>query len=526
MRTFVQKQNQSQEAVSTSLARSNMARLGRDHREHPILHLQGAFGNQAVQRVLQTNGEAREDGSTGTASPHFRHDFSRIPIHPPAAGAIQTKLAVNPPGDEYEQEADYVSQQVMRMPEPQLQRACPCGGECPKCQTKQAGREHERLQTKRVQASATGQIAVPPIVHEVLGAPGQPLDSATRGFMELRFGHDFSRVRVHTDAKAAESARAVNALAYTVGHDMAFGAGQYVPETSEGRQLVAHELAHVVQQSTASKQLRPADFASSSVGSDVLQRKPDKPTQAEAKREQQLEELARDPGEAHQAWKKLSPKEQNAVVDKMRRRYGEPFAQQFLDEVKKGKPQIEVSTYQFGSGPKPDQLIASGYRRAGLEFTGNVGFEIEVWVHPSGRRIRRDVSPWKFGAGESEKKPESKVKKPPIVEPPIVDPPVDEKPYEAMELLADLLDRNKELKKLCTPEPEPFQSDDAENAQIDWDFARGELRAFKDVDMSAVYPDFWKEVADAEAENRALRRKCCKRDPTNYFFFCDELGSE
>jgi hypothetical protein len=95
-----------------------------------------------------------------------------------------------------------------------------------------------------------------------------------------------------------------------------------------------------------------------------------------------------------------------------------------------------------------------------------------------------------------------------------------------MELLADLLDRNKELKKLCTPEPEPFQSDDAENAQIDWDFARGELRAFKDVDMSAVYPDFWKEVADAEAENRALRRKCCKRDPTNYFFFCDELGSE
>src|SRR5918993_2341916 len=103
MRTFVQKQNQSQEAVSTSLARSNMARLGRDHREHPILHLQGAFGNQAVQRVLQTNGEAREDGSTDTASPHFGHDFSRIPIHPPAAGAIQTKLALNPPGDEYEQ---------------------------------------------------------------------------------------------------------------------------------------------------------------------------------------------------------------------------------------------------------------------------------------------------------------------------------------------------------------------------------------------------------------------------------------
>ncbi|MGB9632210.1 MAG: DUF4157 domain-containing protein [Chloroflexaceae bacterium] len=89
---------------------------------------------------------------------------------------------------------------------------------------------------------------MPPIVHEVLRSPGQPLDAETRAFMEPRFGHDFSRVRVHTDARAAESARAVNALAYTVGRDVVFGAGQYAPGASAGRRLLAHELAHVVQQ--------------------------------------------------------------------------------------------------------------------------------------------------------------------------------------------------------------------------------------------------------------------------------------
>jgi hypothetical protein len=89
---------------------------------------------------------------------------------------------------------------------------------------------------------------VPPIVHEVLRAPGQPLDLATRAFIGPRLGHDFNDVRVHTDAKAAESARTVNALAYTVGRNVVFGAGQYALHTSEGRKLMAHELAHVAQQ--------------------------------------------------------------------------------------------------------------------------------------------------------------------------------------------------------------------------------------------------------------------------------------
>ncbi len=89
---------------------------------------------------------------------------------------------------------------------------------------------------------------VPTVVNDVLCSPGQPLNAATRARMEPRFGHDFSQVRIHTDQRAAESARCVNAQACTVGRDVVFGAGQYAPETSEGQRLMAHELTHVVQQ--------------------------------------------------------------------------------------------------------------------------------------------------------------------------------------------------------------------------------------------------------------------------------------
>ena len=109
--------------------------------------------------------------------------------------------------------------------------------------------EHEEKGIlNRFAASDQTPASIPPIVHDVLRASGQPLDTATRAFMEPRFGQDFSRVRVHTDARAAESARAVNALAYTVGRDVVFGAGQYAPGTPEGHRLIAHELAHVMQQ--------------------------------------------------------------------------------------------------------------------------------------------------------------------------------------------------------------------------------------------------------------------------------------
>jgi len=129
-----------------------------------------------------------------------------------------------------------------------LQRQCACGqhtvagGECAACRNNREA----TLQRAAISAPPVGH--APPIVHDVLRAPGQPLDANTRAFMEPRFGHDFSAVRTHTDTKAAGSARAVNALAYTVGRDVVFGAGQYAPQTSAGQRLLAHELTHVVQQ--------------------------------------------------------------------------------------------------------------------------------------------------------------------------------------------------------------------------------------------------------------------------------------
>lgn len=89
---------------------------------------------------------------------------------------------------------------------------------------------------------------VPPVVHEVLREPGQPLDSGTRNHFESRFGQDFSQVRVHHNSRAAESARAVSAQAYTVGRDVVFDDSRYAPHSFEGRKLLAHELTHVVQQ--------------------------------------------------------------------------------------------------------------------------------------------------------------------------------------------------------------------------------------------------------------------------------------
>jgi hypothetical protein len=142
---------------------------------------------------------------------------------------MQAKLAIDRPGDICEREADRVAEEVTRMPSPQL----------------------ASLQAKPVQAAGPEQPAAPPMVHQALRSSGAPLDPATRAFMEPRFGHDFSRVRVHSGAAAEQSSREVNAQAYTVGRDIVFGAGAFAPGTHEGRRLMAHELTHVVQQSGA-----------------------------------------------------------------------------------------------------------------------------------------------------------------------------------------------------------------------------------------------------------------------------------
>jgi hypothetical protein len=173
-------------------------------------------------------------------------------------GTLQKKLKINQPGDAFEQEADRMADKVMRMADPASQpltpparsstilQRCSCGSgnngeECEGCKA-------QGMRLQRASAVETADTA-PPIVHDVLNSPGRQLDAATRRFMEPRFGCDFGRVRLHTNAKAAESARAVGALAYTVGQDVVFGSGQHMPHTAAGQRLIAHELTHVLQQS-------------------------------------------------------------------------------------------------------------------------------------------------------------------------------------------------------------------------------------------------------------------------------------
>jgi hypothetical protein len=135
-----------------------------------------------------------------------------------------------------------------------LQRKCACGNhvhgrKCDECSKREQTAQPEAQHTGLSRADLN---RIPASVDQVLHSPGRPLNKETRAFFEPRLGHDFSQVRVHTDGKSAESARAVNALAYTVGSDLVFGEGRYAAATPAGRRLLGHELSHVVQQGGAS----------------------------------------------------------------------------------------------------------------------------------------------------------------------------------------------------------------------------------------------------------------------------------
>lgn len=151
----------------------------------------------------------------------------------------------------------------MSAPSSLLQRKCACGnhtmagGECDKCKKQSL----KRASLSPRGRGAEGEGRVPPIVHEVLRSPGKPLDVATRDFMEPRFRYDFSQVQLHTDTRAVESANAINALAYTVGRHIVLDAQQSSLSSAAGRELLAHELAHVVQQEHVSSDVVPTQIS-------------------------------------------------------------------------------------------------------------------------------------------------------------------------------------------------------------------------------------------------------------------------
>jgi peptidoglycan hydrolase-like protein with peptidoglycan-binding domain len=203
--------------------------------------------------------------ATPRRAPALRRQGRVAPSHP----VVQAKLKVGPTNDRFEQEAERAAQTVMRLPESgavavsrgeahTVQRtcaACQQGGLCAECAEEDSVRrqpieeEEGLLQTK----PTTGNVpSLDPIVEgriHALQGGGQPLPSAERSFFEPRFGADFSRVRIHAGAQAAQAAAAIQARAFTVGPDIAFGQGEYQAGSgARNRVLMAHELAHVVQQ--------------------------------------------------------------------------------------------------------------------------------------------------------------------------------------------------------------------------------------------------------------------------------------
>ncbi len=157
-----------------------------------------------------------------------------------AGSAAPAGLKVGSPGDTAEQEADSVAAQMMR-----TMHAAPPGAPGPNSKANLRILPHST-------APAAGNSHAPPIVQEVLQSPGQALSAEARSMMEPRFGRSFADVQVHANTKAADSAEAVNARAYTVGRHLVFGSGQYAPGTFAGRHLLAHELTHVAQHDAAS----------------------------------------------------------------------------------------------------------------------------------------------------------------------------------------------------------------------------------------------------------------------------------
>ncbi len=215
---------------------------------------------------------------------------------------------------------------------------------------------------EQLEAGPDTKTSVRSIVQEVSLSPGQPLDSADTEFFEPRFGHDFSKVRIHDDVRAAASARAVDAIAYTVGQHIVFDNGAYAPRSLDGRRLLAHELAHVVQQSASAHspgvppcegakqpRLSPGDAEMAAdraagalpslervgpcgaVAAGTLQRQPRALTPA---RIELLRQLARNPQNfaagRGTSWQRLTSAEQGAVMMAMDQYYGVQFTTAFV----------------------------------------------------------------------------------------------------------------------------------------------------------------------------------------------------
>lgn len=278
MFTFSQRQKTTLPTTSTK-SMMPRAHFGQNREIGPVLHLQRTLGTQVVQRPLPTNAEEVNAASAITASTRFAYDFSQVPIHPNVRVKIQPKLRVAQPNDKYEQEADLVAEQVIRTPA--SQPSSPIDGSS---SPENNGNPHSRTIQRAAglgEYKTAGDVITPEVtsaignsIHSMQGG-GQPLDIATKNLMSKTIGADFSAVRIHTDNEAIEKSNAINARAFTQNNHVFFNKNQYDPNGSKGRELLAHELTHTVQQGAApSVDGGKSTLRISSNSSNVVQRDP------------------------------------------------------------------------------------------------------------------------------------------------------------------------------------------------------------------------------------------------------------
>jgi hypothetical protein len=369
--------------------------------DESALFLQGMVGNQGVQRLFTD-------------------------------GVIQAKLRIGQPGDKYEQEADRVADMVMRMPEPQAHNETTISTltqvpyiqrQCSACENEMIRQELEDegvLQRKEINNSISQTPSNFETQMSTIQGTGKPLPESVRNFFEPRFGYDFSQVRVHSDVKAAESAREINAQAFTMGRDIVFGSGQFALNTKERQQLLAHELMHVIQQQapygvitlTPRQAETQVDFVTNRLDRgfpvNQLGRVPVETIQMQQRsginrtispeREAQLQNLARFPFNfaglpGRPTWQDLTEDERSIVILAMDGFYGREFTNQFVRFAEAEQLRLQffgtsLRTTRTRGTLNPIELLRAGWRLAirRLPVAGRIR-PTEEWVHPSGGYI-------------------------------------------------------------------------------------------------------------------------------------------
>ncbi len=250
MRAYARKQKMNRRTGSSEVSPYGCEGQSGNRKVHSILLLQRRIGNLAVQRMMRADAQEREKASPSketTADFRFFKN-NTIPGTPPAR--LLPKLTINTPGDMYEVEADRIADQVMQMQEPRINGDIAKSEGCRNCRATAARMKvnRESVQGGNTREKPAESTEAPSVVHEVLGSPGRPLEKSVRDFFEPRFGRDFSGVRIHTDARASTAAQSIRSRAFASGNNIAFNSGQFAPKTMEGKRLLGHELAHVIQQ--------------------------------------------------------------------------------------------------------------------------------------------------------------------------------------------------------------------------------------------------------------------------------------